>query len=171
MKVKAVIFSILRILVVSVLMCAVLTGIFYLYSRFIPEALDSLHEEGNMDNTIWAVEYFTPMLTILIVVAALYLVYKPMRRIPISLVQTEKGYIWLVIAVFTYAVILPYVLNRSIGCFDPVPEGEQNVLSLLEKTATWFIIQIIPLMLAVAYHFTRAKAKDVKPVADEEKEG
>ena len=155
---KAIIFKILRILVISVIMCALTVAVFHAYSKFLPKTLDDLNEEGNMTNTIWVVEHFVPMLSIGVLIAALCIIYKVVR-VGYSDMQSEKGTIMLIVAVFTYAVILPYVLERSVGCFLPVPEGEEDVLSLLEITASWFVVQIIPFMICVSYHFIRAKRK------------
>ncbi|MBQ4090937.1 MAG: hypothetical protein IJC64_01330 [Clostridia bacterium] len=153
---KAIIFKILRILVISVIMCAVTVAVFHAYSDFLPRALADLEEEGKMENTIWVVEHFVPMLSIAVLIAALGIIYRVIK-IGYSDMQNEKGFIMLVVAVFTYAVILPYVLDKSAGCFLPVPEGEEDVLSLLEVTASWFVIQIIPFMICISYHFVRSK--------------
>lgn len=155
---KSILIKIARIAAFSLVMCGVMTALFYLYSKGVPKALAALEEKGKMENTIWAVEYFTPMLTIAGLIIALVLIYKLVKA-PANEVQSEKGWIMLVVAVFTYGVILPYVLKESVGCFLPVPEGEEDVKSLLEHTASWFVIQIIPFMITVTYHFVRAGRK------------
>ncbi len=140
---------------VSIAICAVTAGVFYTYSELIPKTLDALTEKGKMENTIWVVQNFVPMLTIGIIITALGIIYRCIK-LPNSKKQSEKGIIMLITMLFTYGVILPYVMSRSIGCFDPVPEGVEDVKSLLENTASWFVIQIIPFMIVTSYHFVRA---------------
>lgn len=161
---KSILIKIARIVAFSIVMCAVMTGLFYLYSKGVPKALAALEEKGKMSNTIWVVEHFTPMLTIAGLIIALVLIYKLVKA-PVNEVQSEKGWIMLLVALFTYGVILPYVIKASWGCFLPVPEGEEDIKSLLEHTASWFVIQIIPFMITVTYHFVRARRirKDDSP--------
>ncbi len=156
---KSIIFKILRIVIISIVMCAVVCAIFYAYSKLSQKALEALEEKGNMQNTIWVVENFIPIITIVGIIAALCAIYK-LIKIPTLQIQSEKGWIMLIVALFTYGVILPYVINQSRGCFDPVPEGEEDVLSLLEKTVSWFVMAIIPFMISISYHFVKAGKKD-----------
>ena len=155
---KRILIKITRIVSFSLVMCAVMTGLFYLYYTGVPKIIAELEKKGKMENTITAVEKLTPMLNIAGLIIVLVLIYKLVKA-PMDQIQSEKGWIMLVVTVFTYAVILPYVLKQSEGCFLPVPEGEEDVKSLLEITASWFVVQIIPLMITTMYHFVRAGKK------------
>jgi len=73
--------------------------------------------------------------------------------------QSEKGFVMLVCAAFTYGVILPYVIKQSWGCFAPVPDGVEDVKSIFENTVSWFVVQSIPFMITISYHFLRAGRK------------
>jgi hypothetical protein len=150
----------LRIVAFSLVMCAVAVGLFYLYLKELPEIIAALEEKGKMENTIEGVTHILPMLNVAGLIVALVLLYKPVKNVPSCQVQKEKGWIVLIVAAFTYAVILPYVINESRGCFDPLPEDVEDVKSMLEITASWFVVQVIPFMIALTYHFIRAGKKD-----------
>jgi cbb3-type cytochrome oxidase subunit 3 len=154
---KKIIIKIARVVAFSLVMCAVAVGLFYLYFKEMPEIIAALEEKGKMENTIEAVTHILPMLNIAGLIIALTLLYSPVRS---SSVQDEKGWIMLIVAAFTYGVILPYVLKQSEGCFDPLPEGVEDVKSMLEITASWFVVQVIPFMIAMTYHFIRAGKKE-----------
>ena len=162
---KKIVFMILRIVAFSLVMCAVAVGLFYLYLKELPEIIAALEEKGKMANTIEGVTHILPMLNIAGLIVALVLLYKPVKS-PAYQVQKEKGYIMFIVAAFTYAVILPYVIRESRGCFDPLPEGVEDVKSILEITASWFVVQVIPFMIVLTYHFIRAGKKDeqVQPI-------
>ena len=155
---KRILIKIARIVAFSVVMCAVMVGLFYLYYTGVPKIIAELEEKGKMENTITAMEYLSPMFNVAGLIVALVLIYKLVKA-PVHEIQREKGIIMLIVAVFTYGVILPYVLKESAGCFLPVPEGEEDVVSLLETTASWFVVQLIPFMITITYHFMRASRK------------
>ena len=174
---KKIIIRIARVLAFSLVICAVSVGLFYLYSTGLPKIMSALEKKGNMDNTIEGVTHLLPMFNIAGLIIALVLMYKPVRA-SLKEVQTEKGWIMLIAAVFTYAVILSYVIKQSEGCFDPLPEGVEDVKSLLERTASWFVVQVIPFMIVITYHFVRASAKqtvapqvEAEPIAVNEETG
>ena len=148
-------------------MCAVMTGLFYLYYTGIPKIIAELEEKGKMDNTITAVEYLSPMFNVAGLIIALVLIYKLVKA-PVSELQSEKGWIMLIVAVFTYGVILPYVIKESAGCFLPVPEGEEDVVSVLEMSITWFSVQLIPLVITLGYHIVRASSEAKELCKNEE---
>lgn len=166
MEKKKIWIRLARIFAFSIVMCAVSVGLFYLYATEVPEILVKLEEKGNMKNTIEAVKHLVPMLNIAGLIIALTLIYKFVKAKD-SDVQGEKGCIMLIVALFTYLVILPYVLRVSEGCFDPLPEGEENVMSMLENTASWFVTQILPFLIVVTYHFVRAGKKEEAVAASE----
>ena len=157
---KKIIIRIARAVVFALVMCAVSVGLFYLYETGLPKIISALEEKGKMDNTIEGVTHLLPMFNIAGLIIVLSLMYKPVRA-SLKEVQTEKGLIMLITAVFTYAVILPYVIRESQGCFDPLPEGVEDVKSLFERTASWFVVQVIPYMIVITYHFVRSSAKQV----------
>ena len=149
---------ILRILLISVVTCAAAVAIFYLYSTGVPKIINELTIKGKMENTIWVVENFIPMICILGLVAVLCIIYR-IIKVESWQMHTEKGWIMLICAAFTYGVILPYVINASGSFFAPEAEDAVEVATLLENTASWFVIQIIPFMLILSYHFTMAAKK------------
>jgi len=73
---KALIFKIIRIFTVSVVLCAVAAVIFQVYAEQVPKALAALEEKGKMENTIWVVQHFTPMVCISGLIAVLYVIYR-----------------------------------------------------------------------------------------------
>ena len=158
MEKKRILIRLARIFAFSIVMCAVSVGLFYLYATEVPEILVKLEEKGNMKNTIEAVKHLVPMLNIAGLIIALTLIYKFVKAKD-SDVQGEKGCIMLIVALFTYLIIWPYVIKVSEGCFDPLPEGEENVMSMLENTASWFATQILPFLIVTMYHFVRAGKK------------
>jgi len=159
-------FRILRVLFVTVLLCFVMSAALTAHLGTFSEKIAELEEKGNMDNTIWLLEYLLPILPV-IVVAIILTVSYTFGYVNVSS-QREKAAIIAIVLLFTYCVLLPIVCARSEGWRDPVPEGEEDVLSVLEKSITWFSVQIVPLVITLAYHLVRASGEK-KELCDNEK--
>ena len=157
---KNLLIGIIRGVLAAIAMCGAMTATYYGYYKILPKILEKLEENGKMDNMTELVKHGLPMLTVVILIALLCIIYSFFKNAPVRQIQMEKGFIMLAVAVFTYGVILPYAITHSKGCFDPLPEGVEDVKSMLEITATWFVVQIIPLLITISYHFVRATAKD-----------
>ena len=162
---RALALRIIKIIIISALVCIVVAAVLDAYVKLVPEKIAELTEKGNMDNTIWLVTYASYLPPIIIVSVILTILYK-FGYVKVES-QRDKAIIIAVLLIFTYAVMLPEVIARSEGWRNPPLEGEEDVVSLIEQTVGWFAAQIIPFALAIGYHLVKA-SNEKKELGDNE---
>ena len=72
--------------------------------------------------------------------------------------QREKLIISLVVALFTFAGLMVYVIMQGDGAVDA--ESGEAVKSMWEENAVWFFAQIIPFIILISYHAIRAESEE-----------
>lgn len=162
--------DILRVVLCALAVCAMLAAILNWYCNDVPQVIEKLQEEGRMTNTIWLVRYgsvLPPVIAVAVIITLFYC--KKSSCVPVR-TQKEKAYISLIAAIFTFGVMLPYVIHSSQGWDLPVPEGEEDIVSLLEKTVIWFCAQVIPFLVLISYHFARAESEKRELLKNERSE-
>lgn len=158
-------FGILKFIALAALACLVMWGALKLHLDVVPEKIAELEEKGNMDNTIWLIEYGTIIPPVIAVAIILTVGYK-LGYVKVAS-QREKALIILIAMLFTYGVLLPDVIARSAGWMDPPLEGEEDVVSVLEQSIGWFCAQIVPFAIALGYHLVRASSEKKELCNDE----
>lgn len=158
-------FGILKFIALAALACLVMWGALKLHLDVVPEKIAELEEKGNMDNTIWLIEYGTIIPPVIAVAIILTVGYK-LGYVKVAS-QREKALIILIAMLFTYLVLLPDVIARSAGWMDPPLEGEEDVVSVLEQSIGWFCAQIVPFAIALGYHLVRASSEKKELCNDE----
>jgi hypothetical protein len=93
------------------------------------------------------------------------------QYVPVN-TQREKAYICLFVALFTFFIMLPYVIAMSGGfVIEKTVQNElgddETVKTLLGNTATWFAAQIIPFAIIISYHFIRISSEKKELLANE----
>ena len=159
-------FKILRAVFVTALLCFVMCAALTAHLGAIPEKIAELTEKGNMDNTIWLYEYALPIIPVIALAIILTVAYK-FGYVKVKS-QREKAVIIAIVLLFTYCVLLPVVCARSEGWQEPVPEGEEDIASVLEMSITWFSVQLIPLVITLGYHIVRASSEAKELCENEE---
>ncbi len=148
---------ILRLIALAILACLIMWGALTVYLDNVPDKIAELEEKGNMNNTIWLVEYGSLLPPVIAVAVALTVGYK-LGYVKVKS-QREKALIILIAILFTYCVLLPDVISKSEGWMEPPLEGEEDVISAIELSIGWFSAQILPFAIALGYHLVRASSE------------
>lgn len=154
---KAIVLRVLKIVIFSVLACAIMCGLLALYLRFVPDKIAELTEKGKMDNTIWLLKY-TSLLPPVILVAIMLAVGYSFGYVKVSS-QIDKAIVITVAILFTYGVMLPYVWVKSDGLEGIINNAEKDVVLMLEQSAGWFCAQVLPFAMALGYHLVRGSSE------------
>ncbi len=155
-----------KIVLTAVLICVVTAVMLYFYVKTVPELIQKLEDlDATMEHMIWFVDNLTlffPMLVPILVLAAVYSnkqAYRPIYS------QKEQFWICLVTMIFTYLVMMPYVLLMS---RETVDLDGKEIETLWDITYRWFFMQVIPLVLMTSYHAVRAESEAREPEAPKE---
>ena len=159
---------IIKIAIFSLLLCLVMCLILTHYIKTVPTKIAELEGEGNMKNTIWLVRYFSYLPPMIVISVLLTLFYKFGNSYMPVKTQRDKTVIVALVLLFTYLVLLPIVCAKSAGWQAPVPEGEEDVKSVLELSIGWFCAQIVPFALVIGYHLVRASSEKKELCENEE---
>ena len=163
---RAIVLRILKIVIFSVLACAIMCGLLALYLKYVPDKIAELTEKGNMDNTIWLLRY-TSLLPPVILVAIMLTVGYKSGYVKVSS-QIDKVIIITVAILFTFGVMLPYVWLKSNGVEGIINNSEDDVVLMLEQSMGWFCAQVLPFAMALGYHLVRASSEKKEQCEDEE---
>ncbi len=164
--VRPIVIRIAKIVIFSAVLCLVMALLLSIYLKTVPSKITELTEKGKMDNTIWLVKYGSLLPPMIVVAVILTILYK-FGYVKVE-TQRDKAVIIAVLLLFTYFVLLPAVCARSEGWRDPVPEGEEDVVSEIELSIGWFCAQIIPFGIMIGYHLVRASSEKKELCENEE---
>lgn len=153
--------NILRILLSALVLCALMTGIYICYVKCTPvfsEKLEAIYpqKQDDMKNTLWLIEkiFFICPVFVLILCQALF--YRTVRCDSI-IKHREQAAEFAIVFLFTYAVLLPAVVAYS-KRIPPVVTGDEEI-TLIMRTAQWFMWQLVFFLVPVLYHKVRADEK------------
>ncbi|MBE6684354.1 MAG: hypothetical protein E7592_01730 [Ruminococcaceae bacterium] len=145
--------------------CILTVVAFSLYCERVPEIVKKLTDDGKYTNLKWLLEHaasFFPVPLVALVITVFYSNHE--KYVPVHS-RKEQVFIACAVAVFTYTVMLGYVL---------VKHGEasgEEVETLWDIGAKWFFAQIIPFCVLIAYHSARvgSEEKELQENGDEKK--
>ncbi|MBQ8408277.1 MAG: hypothetical protein IJY39_05375 [Clostridia bacterium] len=145
----------------TMVLCVASIILLYLYANQLQEFIVKLNElgENKIPNVIWVINHLSVALPVIVLAVILTAFYsKKEAYVPVTS-QKEQFYISLFTALFTYGVMLTYVLIKSKN--GEVPEGEEieEVKSLWDITYKWFFVQVIPFVIMISYHAVRADSE------------
>ena len=161
---KKISLDMFKLCVCAIALCIIMGLMLGTYNAVVPDKLAEYEEQGDMDNVAWIVRYGSVAIPVIIVAIILTFFYRNKSQyVPVN-TQTEKAYICLVVSLFTFFVMLPYVIAMSGGfVVEQTVQNElgedQTVKTLLGNTASWFAAQIIPLVIITSYHFIRVSSE------------
>ena len=139
-----------RMSICALIVCLVMIGMFALNNEVFSSYIAELEEKKDSPNMLWLVEHFAAAIPTLAAVIAMCIVYRDKQKYVPIYTQREKLYISLILTAMT-AMMLVYVIVT-----DGKVDSNDGVLTLFEKTYTWFAAQIIPLSVLIAYHSIRS---------------
>lgn len=160
-----------KVTVFSAVLCILMIVILYWYANGLQETFADLKEIGKLPNVIWLVKHLAYVIPGVAVAVVLTLFYSNKEKYVPVVVQKEKFYITLIVAAFTYLVMLPYVIISSKMGESIDPETGEAITTLLDITVNWFFVQIIPFIILVSYHAIRrgTEEEELKRELAEEK--
>lgn len=152
-----------RIFISTLILCAVMALMLWLYATKGQNVLSALEEKGGMTNLLWVVKhllYIVPVIVSAIVLTNLYYLDGWERE---GVSKKEKGIAVVLVTLFTYGIMLPIIISMS-KTPAPLPDIELEVLpnaapTLIELTQGWFFVQIIPFILWALYMFVRNESE------------
>ena len=153
-------YDIVKIVIAAVALCIVMAIMFSMYNSIIPAKLAELEEEGDMENTMWLIKYGSYAVPVIVLAVILSLCYRKKGHYIPVISQREKGIVMIIVAAFTFLVILPYAIASSPDWQLPAANGEEEIKTLFETTAAWIFAQIIPFAIVITYHFIRASSEE-----------
>lgn len=153
--------NILRLLLCAFVLCVLMAGIYICYVKSTPIVTQKLEElnpqkQGDMNNTLWLIEKIFFICPVFVLLLCQTLFYRTQKSAP-GIKHREQAWEITAVFLFTYAVLLPAVVmysKRTPPVIDPVT-GDQE-LSLILKTAQWFMWQFIFFLVPILYHRVRA---------------
>lgn len=159
-------FSLIRVLTVSVLLSALVAGCLYLHHTVFTDARAHFLD-AESKSIAWIVRELGYMLPFITVALFQYVLYSKYDRED-GVLQREMMWEILLVAVLTYAVLLPYVCHVSDELYaaakalaeqtgEKLPQTEGKVdRTLAMDLHEWFVRLSIPLALLSVYHGSRA---------------
>jgi cytochrome bd-type quinol oxidase subunit 2 len=164
--------DIFKLSVCAIALCIIMGLMLGMYNSVVPEKLAEYEKEGDMDNVAWVVRYGSVVPPVIIVAIIMMCFYHNKSQYVLVNTQREKAYICLIVAAFTFFVMLPYVIAMSGGfVIEQTVQNElgedQTVKTLIGNTASWFAAQIIPFAIIISYHFIRISSEKKELGANE----
>lgn len=145
-----------RIIACSLVLVLLMALMLYFYSTYFQDILEKLQEKGKLENVEWVLDHLAYAVPGIVIAAVMATFYSNKDKYVLSVSQKEMGIISIIVALFTYLVILPYVISKK-----PVATEElSEVKSLIDITAKWFFAQMIPFVLLPLYHFVRSESEE-----------
>ena len=139
-----------RMVVCAVLACAALLFAFSLHTETIPDVVEKLTKDHESPNLEWFFDHIAASIPVLFAVITMCIVYRDKSRYVPVYTQREKLFISLTLAIVTL------IMFAYISFTDGEVKVGDEYESMLEKTATWFAAQIIPLVVLISYHSIRS---------------
>ena len=137
----AVVIRILRFILVSALLCVIMSVSYSMYGGKLADILAKLESSNNtMDNMIWLYKHAVNILPCILVVILQALAYIPDKNKCLACRERK----WQVFILFLYTYI--FVFRNTLN-------GQE--LSDLGDSALWFATQLIPLIILALYYSQR----------------
>ncbi len=167
--VRRVLLSITRVLICSILLSALLSACLYLHHTAFPFLEDHL-SATNKKATAWLVGQLRFSLPFILICLFFAISYRGVDRRD-GVATREKMWIAVLVTVFAYAVLLPYVYRLSeelyanaVASGAVIPETDVGVpWTLMLKSREWFIRLSVPLGLIIVFYAVRSARERLSP--------
>ena len=141
--------DLLKILICAVLASVMLVVMFSINNNQMTELIEETKAKEDSPNLVWFLEHVTATIPTYAAIIIMCIVYGNKEKyVPVK-TQKEKLYVSIILAAFAFLMFMYVVITDG-----EVKVGD-DVESLLEKTATWFVAQILPLSVLISYHAIR----------------
>lgn len=139
-----------KIAICAAVACAVMLIMYALNNSVIYDGLVKLEESKESPNLLWLAKHLAAAAPTLAAVLAMCVVYSNKEKYVPIYTQKEKLFVSLILAAMTVMMLIFVIIT------DGKVDSKDGVLTLFEKTYTWFAAQIIPLSVLIAYHSIRS---------------
>jgi hypothetical protein len=141
--------DLIRLLVCAALACVMMLIMFFIYKDNIAETIKELEAKKDHANTIWFIKNVGAAIPTYASIIVMCIAYGNKTRSSAAQIQREKLYVAIILAVFTF------LMFTFVRIMDGNIAGGDGVESLLERTFSWFVAQILPLAVLISYHAVR----------------
>ncbi len=153
---------VVRVLISSALLSAMFVACLYLYHTAFPFLEEHLLATEKK-TTAWFAEQLSYSLPFVIICLYFTIVYRPMDKRD-GVASGEKLWISVLVTVFTFAVLLPYVHGMSKDMYAAaleagakIPETDGKVpLTLMMTLFEWFLRLTIPMGILITFYGMRS---------------
>ena len=152
----------LRVSLASIILCAVMGVMLSLQAGKVQDILQKIADKGKLENLEEFVKYAAYCLPIIMAAIVLTVLYEVWKADDAIVMHREKAIATVVMALFSYAVLLPIVASKN----EPVGESEKT---LIEMTIVWFVFQAVPMLVMMLYHVAMNDGSEPTPEEKEEK--
>ena len=154
----------------SIGLCVLMLILILVYANAMPSIIESIEEKGDMEETIWLVERLGYLPPAIITVLTLYFVYSSKKSYVPVVTQKQKALVVAILMVFMYAVMfLGIIVGRTLAVnFDVFAESLADFVDMYEALTPWFLIQLVPFSIILAYHLIRASSEKKELLENEE---
>lgn len=170
------IWSLVRIVLSGILLTAAVGGCLYLHLTAFPFLRERLLET-EMKTSAWLIKQLSFSLPFVLICLFFAVAYRGIDRRD-GIASREKQWIVLLVALFSYAALLPYVSHLSDEMYESavaagieIPTTDANVpWTLMLRCREWFVRLAIPLgILALFYGVRAAREKNCPDTPDTDK--
>lgn len=158
--------AIYKMVICIAVLCIVMSVMLAVYNSSVPDTIAKLEEKGKVENVIWLVRYGSCLPPVIIIAIILTCFYSFGSSYTPVVTQKHKAIIVGVTFAFTYVVLVGYALLSSPGWNLPETDGEE-VKTMIETTAGWFLAQVVPFMILLSYHLVRMSSEKKELEANE----
>ena len=150
--------NIKKMILCIIILSAVMVLQLYLYCTTAQDIFTKLKEsENSMKNFTWVVEHVVYLLPVIVIALFMMIAYSGDRHI-CAVKHKEQAVEAVFVMLFTFLIMLPFVIIKSKTGEIPEPGEVEEVQSLLEMTTMWFAYQFIPFLILIMYHSVKGHA-------------
>ena len=167
------IWSLVRVVLSGILLTAAVAGCLYLHLTAFPFLRERLLET-EMKTSAWLIKQLSFSLPFVLICLFFAVAYRGIDRRD-GMASREKQWIVLLVALLSYAALLPYVNHLSKEMYESavaagieIPTTDANIpWTLMLRCREWFVRLAIPLgILALFYGVRAAREKDCPDTLD-----
>lgn len=142
----------------SFLLCAIMSVMLYLYCTKCQDIFTDIENaKHSMPQFLWVVKHVINLLPVPILTIILWLTHRHNEKSRSYYLHKEQLIESICAMLFTFLVLLPYIVIKSKSGEIPDAEETEEVITLLDKTLDWFVVQFIPFTVLIMYHHIRGK--------------
>lgn len=162
--------ALVKITLSTIGLCVAMLILIILQCNAMPWIIETIEAEGEMKETVWVVEHFAYLPPAIITVVTLYFVFYSKKSYVPAVTQRQKALVVAILMVFMYGVLfLGIVAGRTLAStFDVFARDLSDFVDMFEMLTPWFLIQLVPFSIILAYHLIRASSEKKELLENEE---